>query len=296
MTRNRGTERLFGLSAPVPSAWRTGRVRAADAMLATYETGSDAPGAPAVLLMHGLGHWTEAAWGRLVPELDPALRYVAFDLPGFGASDKPQAAFDLAYFRRVLDDVVAGLGLERFALVGHSLGGFLAADFAGAHAPRVTHLALIAPAAFARTPRHMIYALAGGLARPLFERRPSRRFVVRMLLRSVADPNALEPQVVERAYELSQEPSFRKAFAGVYAGSLHAFAHARALHAGFARYRGPVLCAWGAQDRYINVAALRDVIRIYPHAKTLVLKNSGHLPMVEEPEILAASLRDFLKT
>ncbi|HYW53231.1 MAG TPA: alpha/beta hydrolase, partial [Dongiaceae bacterium] len=247
------------MNAAVPSPWRAGRVRAAEASLATYETGSDAADAPVVLLLHGLGHWTDAAWGRLVPHLDPAFRYAAFDLPGFGASEKPDAAFDLAYFRRVLDDVVAALGLDRFALVGHSLGGFIAADYAGAHPGRVTHLALIAPAAFARTPRHLIYALAGGFARPLFERRPSRRFVVRMLLRSVHDPNALEPAVIERAYELSQEPAVRRAFAGVYAGAIHAFARARTLHAGFARYAGPVFCAWGAHDRYIDIAALRDV-------------------------------------
>ncbi len=282
------------LNAAVPFPWRAGRVRAADATLATYEAGSDAPGAPVVLMLHGLGHWSDGAWGRLVPQLDPALRYVAFDLPGFGASDKPAAAFDLAYFRRVLDDVVGALGLERFALIGHSLGGFIAADYAGAHPARVTHLALIAPAAFARTPRHLVYALAGGIARPLFERRPSRRFVTRILLRSVLDPNALEPSDVERAYELSQDAALRNAFAAVYAGALHAFTRARALHAGFARYAGPVFCAWGAHDRYIGVAALRDVVRIYPNAKTLILKRSGHLPMIEEPRALGTALRNFL--
>jgi 4,5:9,10-diseco-3-hydroxy-5,9,17-trioxoandrosta-1(10),2-diene-4-oate hydrolase len=263
-------------------------------MLATFETGSEASGAPVVLLLHGLGHWTDAAWGRLVPQLDPEVRYVAFDLPGFGASDKPDAAFDLAYFRRVLDDAITALGLQRFALVGHSLGGFIAADYAGRHPALVTHLALIAPAAFARTPRHMIYALAGGFARPLFERRPSRRFVTRILLRSVFDPNALEPADVERAYELSQDPALRKAFAGVFAGAIHAFARARELHAGFARYAGPVFCAWGAHDRYIGLAALRDVVRIYPHARTLILNKSGHLPMIEEPHLLGAALREFL--
>ena len=56
-----------------------------------------------------------------------------------------------------------------------------------------------------------------------------------------------------------------------------------------------MLCAWGAHDRYINVAALRDVVRVYPHARTLVLDKSGHLPMVEEPQALGASLREFLK-
>jgi pimeloyl-ACP methyl ester carboxylesterase len=282
--------------AAVPSAWRAARVHAAGATLATYEAGSDASGAPVVLLLHGLGHWTDAAWGRLVPQLDPALRYVALDLPGFGASDKPDVAYDLAYFRRVLDDVVTQLRLARFALIGHSLGGFIAADYAGAHPARVTHLALIAPAAFARTPRHLVYALAGGFARPLFARRPSKRFVTRILLRSVADPSALEAAVVERAYELSQEPALRKAFAGVYAAAIRAFAHARELHAGFARYAGPVLCAWGEHDRYIGVAAMRDVVRVYPRATTLVLGGSGHLPMIEQPVELGAALRTFLET
>jgi pimeloyl-ACP methyl ester carboxylesterase len=282
------------LNAAVPSPWRAVRVRAAGATLAAYEAGSTAPGAPAVLLLHGLGHWTDAAWGRLVPRLDPALRYVAFDLPGFGDSDKPDAAFDLAYFRRVLDDAVAALSLERFALVGHSLGGFIAADYAGAHPERVTHLALIAPAAFARTRRHLVFALAGGFARPLFERRPSRRFVERIMAGSVLEPSALEPADVERAYELSQDPALRKAFASVYAAGIDAFARARELHAGFARYTGPVLCAWGAHDRYIGLSALRDVVRVYPNAKTLILNRSAHLPMIEEPQALATAIREFL--
>jgi pimeloyl-ACP methyl ester carboxylesterase len=269
-------------------------VRAGTVALAAFEAGSTRPDAPVVLLLHGLGHWTDAAWGRLVPRLDPAARYVAFDLPGFGESDKPEAAYDLPFFREVLDGAVAALGLERFALVGHSLGGFLAADYAGRRPERVAKLVLIAPAAFARTPRYLVYALASGAARWLFTRRPSRGFVVRTLRRSVVDPAALEPAVLERAFALSQELALRRAFAGVYSGAIQAFAQARTLHAGFARYEGPVFCAWGAHDRFIPVAALREVRRVYPRAQTLVLQNSGHLPMIEEPEPLGAALRAFL--
>ena len=82
----------------------------------------------------------------------------------------------------------------------------------------------------------------------------------------------------------------------VYAGAIHAFARARELHAGFARYHGPVFCAWGAHDRYIGIAALRDVVRVYPHATTLILNRSGHLPMIEEPQALGTALRNFLKS
>ncbi len=282
------------MNGVAPPAWRARTVRAAGIGLAAFEAGSPRPNAPVVLLLHGLGHWTDAAWARLVPQLDPAARYVGFDLPGFGASEKPDLAYDLPFFRRVLDGAVAALGLERFALVGHSLGGFLAADYAGRHPERVNRLALIAPAAFARTPRYLVYALASGLARWLFTRRPSRGFVTRTLRRSVVDPASLEPAVLERAYALSQELALRRAFAGVYSGAIQAFANARALHAGFARYGGPVLCAWGAHDRFIPVAALREVQRVYPRAQTLVLQHSGHLAMIEEPEKLGAALRAFL--
>jgi pimeloyl-ACP methyl ester carboxylesterase len=55
-----------------------------------------------------------------------------------------------------------------------------------------------------------------------------------------------------------------------------------------------VLCAWGRADRYLPIAALAVVQRVYPQASTLVLEHSGHLPMVEEPEPLAAVLRAFL--
>jgi pimeloyl-ACP methyl ester carboxylesterase len=282
------------VSAAVPSAWRARRITAAGLQVAAYETGRDASDAPVVLMLHGLGHWTDAAWGRLVPHLDPALRCVAFDLPGFGASEKPDARYDRAFFRRVVGDAVAALGLDRFALAGHSLGGLIAADWAGAHPERVTHLALIAPAGFARTPRHVVFALASGIARPLFTHRPSRRLVARILHRSVHDPASIDAAHLEHAYELAQELALRRAFAAVYTAALPTFARPGRMGAQFARYTGPVFCAWGKHDRYIPIAALRGVLRIYPHATTLLLERSGHLPMVEEPNTLGSALRTFL--
>ena len=283
------------MSAAVPSGWRTGHVRAAGVTLATYEAGSDASDAPVVLLLHGLGHWSEGAWGRLVPLLAPAVRCIAFDLPGFGASEKPDARYDRYFFRLVLDAAAGALGLGAFALIGHSLGGFIAADWAGAHPDRVTRLALIAPAGFSRTPRHLIFSLlARGPGRFVFSGRPSRRFVERALIRAVADPATLDPADLAHAVDLAQDRAMRKAFGGVYAAAVTTFAGRRALHADFARYAGPVFCAWGKRDRYIHATSLRDVVRIYPRAQTLLLDHSGHLPMIEQPQELAAALNVFL--
>jgi pimeloyl-ACP methyl ester carboxylesterase len=282
------------LNGRAPLVWRSGTVRAAGAKLALFEAGSSEPGAPIVVLLHGLGGWTDAAWGQLIPGLAPGVRYLGCDLPGFGASEKPDAPYDLPYFRRVLDDLVAGCGLRRFALLGHSLGAFLAADYAGAHPERIERLALIAPAGFLRVPRQLLYAIAASFAGSLFTRRPSRRFVARILACGVVDPTVLDPAFVERTYEFSQELGLRRAFAGVYAGALKTLADPRRFHAGFARYRGPVFCAWGAHDRFIPPTGLRAVRAVYPQAQTLVLQQSAHLPMIEEPAPLAEALRAFL--
>ena len=280
-----------------PFAWRARRVRAGGAEIAVFEAGARAHAAPLVLLVHGLGHWTDAAWSRLVPSLDGARRYVAFDLPGFGASDKPDVRYDADYFRRVVDDLAAALQAERIALVGHSLGGFIAADWAGAHPGRVTHLALIAPAGFTRHPRHVGFSLlARTFGAALAAREPSQRFVRRIVERAVFDPASVDDAHVERAYALAQEVAVRRAFAGVYAAAAGLLGgRPRSMRASRAS-PGPVLCAWGRHDRYIPLAALQGVRRVFPQASTLVLERSAHLPMIEEPERLAAALDTFLNS
>jgi pimeloyl-ACP methyl ester carboxylesterase len=278
----------------VPFRWRTGTIDAGGVRLATFEAGSTEPGAHAVVLLHGLGHWSESAWGRLVALLDPALRYVALDLPGFGASEKPQAAYDRAFFANVLDGALDALRLERVALVGHSLGGFLAADCAARRPERVTKLALIAPGGFRPSLRFAVFGVAARLAPGVFTRPPARALVAHVLRRSVVDARVLDGDTRERAFAHAADVATRRAFAAVYADALPLFAGARATRDTLARYQGPVLCAWGARDRFIPATALRAVTRVYPGAQTLILPHSAHLPMIEEPEPLAASLRTFL--
>jgi pimeloyl-ACP methyl ester carboxylesterase len=274
--------------------WRAFEIEAHGVRLAAYCAGSEAPDARTVLLLHGLGQWTDAAWGPLLPLLDPGLRYVAFDLPGFGASAKPAAAYSLAFFRALLDDAVTALGLARFAVVGHSLGGALAADYAGRNAQRVERLALFAPAAFARPARYLIYAMFGGVGRFVALRPPSRRFVRWALSRAVYDPHILSDAYIDGTLAHAREPGSTRAFAGVYAGAVRALLDVRTLHAGFARFRGPVFCAWGVDDRFLSVRGLRRVERIYPQAEILRMPRCGHLPMIEHPRESAAALRAFL--
>ena len=121
-----------------------------------------------------------------------------------------------------------------------------------------------------------------------------RGFVRPGFRRAVVEADAVDPMTLDRAYAMFADRNVRDAFARVYAGIPATFARRRSLHARWAQYTGPVFCSWGRHDRYIAPSALRDVLRVYPHATTLVLERSGHLATLEEPSRLGAALSAFL--
>jgi pimeloyl-ACP methyl ester carboxylesterase len=273
--------------------WRAGSLGTAGERLAVFETGATDPAAPVLLLVHGLGHWTQAAWDPIVPFLDPAWRVVALDLPGFGSSDKPDVRYDAGFFARALDRVAATLP-ARFALAGHSLGGALAARYAAAHPERVTRLVLIAPAGFLRV-ASIVYAVLGSPpAQWLLQRRPSRGFIDRILRDSVADPQAIAPAVSARAFDLSQQPEMRRSFARVYAAAMREFADSKRIAAQLRAWTGPTLIIWGRADRYVPVRALADTKAVYPNAETIVFEHAGHVVMADQPAACGGAIRAFL--
>jgi pimeloyl-ACP methyl ester carboxylesterase len=271
--------------------WRASRIGNAGDSLAVFECGNPDVAAPALLLVHGLAHWTQAAWTRLAELLDPSLRVVAFDLPGFGASDKPDVAYDAAVFLAAMQRVIDAKLPERFALCGHSLGGAIATRYAASHPQRITHLTLIAPAGFAA---RRIYRLLGSRAgRFVLSLRPPKGIVRRIIHGAIVDAASITPQEKAQSIAFTRDPAFRRAFSRIYRAALLEFAR----DGGAARlsaYTGPVLIAWGRHDAYIPIRALDTAHAIYPQAATIVFERSAHLPMIEEPRPLAAAMNDAL--
>jgi len=270
-------------------------VRAGEVELARFEAGSADPAAPVVVLLHGLGHWTSAAWDRLVPELDPRWRILALDLPGFGASARPLVRYDPAFFGRILGAFAERHLPERFALAGHSLGGLIAAEFAAASPERVSHLVLIAPLGLARTPRlaaRVVAAYALGRAPWL---RPPRRLLEHTLRAAVYDPSRIDPAVIAQTRALARDPNLARVYASIGSSALGTLLDLRRVQQRWSRYAGPVLVAFGRHDRFLPPrASLTAARRIYPQAQCTVFERSAHLPMVEEAPAFGARLRAFL--
>lgn len=119
------------------------------------------PDAPAVVLLHG---WASSwrMWRTTVDALAPTFRCVSLDLPGHGSSDKPAWEwYTIDRFSQAVDDIRCGLGLERVALVGHSMGGTIALDLAARPEADIERLVLVNPVVTGETTQ---------LARPITER------------------------------------------------------------------------------------------------------------------------------
>ena len=135
-------------AAPRPSPWL-----AQQGLEARYETVAGhrlryvrAGRGSAVVLVHGFGS-SLYTWKDVIPGLASDHDVVALDLPGFGLSDQPPDLTVESLPRAVLG-LMDGLGIERAALVGNSLGGGVCAMAAGAHPDRVSALVLVDAAGY----------------------------------------------------------------------------------------------------------------------------------------------------
>jgi len=272
--------------------WRRSDVHAGDGVrLAVFSSGRSEPEAPTLVLLHGLGHWSQAAWDPMAMELRTDFRLIAVDLPGFGESDKPDVRYDLQFFTECVTRVIERLRLQRFGLAGHSLGGLIAASYAANESERVAPLVLIDPAGFRRTARLLLGVAGSAPASWVFRMRPSRRFVHHTLNRSVVDPAVISTAMHERAFRFAQDAAYLRAFTRVYASALHDLRDLHGLHKRLGSYRGPVLLFWGRRDRYVPIRALESAQRVYPHAEVTVLERSAHMPNVEEPYPIVERIR-----
>ena len=103
---------------------------------------SGSPARAALLLIHGVGD-NSSTWNSVHAKLAQRFTVIAPDLLGHGESDKPRADYSLAAFANGMRDLLAALGIDRVTLVGHSLGGGIAAQFAYQYPHMVERLVLV---------------------------------------------------------------------------------------------------------------------------------------------------------
>jgi pimeloyl-ACP methyl ester carboxylesterase len=240
-------------------------------------------GTPLVLL-HGLLD-SSLGWDALARS--SARPCIAVDLPGFGESDLPARPSLRAY----AEDVAAGLdelGIDRFVLVGHSLGGGVAAALAEMLPRRTAALVLLAPAGFGRIPLAEAISLPGvrNVGELLLPFALGNHFalntVYRVLVGGGNAPEDVLARVIDRHGEVV--PGAREATKAIVRAGLSrsGFRHR------VADYRGPVTVVWGSRDRLVPPRHLSGVATAFPHVTAEVWPDMTHHPQLERPKELAA--------
>jgi pimeloyl-ACP methyl ester carboxylesterase len=266
----------------------------------TYREAGD-PSLPVVLLVHGITS-SGATWDPVISALAEHAHVIAPDLLGHGGSDKPTADYALGALASGLRDLLELLGHDRASVVGHSLGGGVAMQFAYQHYELCDRLVLVSSGGLGREVSIALRAatLPGAeLVLPLIANRRVRDIGVRLGELVARLPLKVKPSLVEAArgyVSLADVPS-RSAFVHtlrsvVGPGGQRVSGHDRLYLMG----DRPMLIAWGSRDTVIPIEHAYAAHQAVPGSRLEVFEQSGHFPHQDEPERFVSVVLDFLRT
>ena len=247
-------------------------------------------GAEAVVLVHGLGPNGARDWSDVVPALARQHDVFALDLPGFGQSDKGNELYSPDNYAQVLEKVIAPRVGKPFTLVGHSMGGAVALNYAGTQPQRVKRLVLVDMAGVLQGPvyaeslaKHGLGEVTGMGGAPWLD-----DLVGRMIDRVENMPLSREAVLRTPALRLKLlrgDPNLIAAFA---LGE-HDFSNAiRAV-------RAPTLLIWGSEDKVAPLRTAQLARALIPGARLELIANAGHTPQSDDPERFNALLLEHLR-
>jgi pimeloyl-ACP methyl ester carboxylesterase len=290
-----GFEGLFRLPNGRPPLLHMHEVPTRSARISTMTMGEG----PDVLLLHGLGGAKSSFFDTAAAMSKAGYRVHALDLPGFGSSDKPATVpYNARYFATTVLEVMDQLGIARAHLVGNSMGGRVALEVGLRRSERVTSLTLLCPAvAFVRREFHPIVRLL----RPEFGLLPhafTRGMVEGQFWSMFRDPDSIDPEVaditVDEFRRIYRTPGARLAF---LAAARNIYLDAPFGRGGFyprlSELVPPAQFVWGTHDTLIPAAFGQHVARWLPTAGQITLDECGHVPQVEQADVVNDLLEVF---
>jgi pimeloyl-ACP methyl ester carboxylesterase len=256
--------------------------------------GSSGAGAPAVVLVQGLG-LSSRFWFDLPDRLTPDWRVVLLDNRGVGRSDKPLRPYRMATFADDVAAVLDAAGIERACVAGISLGGMIAQHVALRHPSRVAGLILLATTAgfpHARLPRIASLATLVGFPVARLLRSPAQvgRALARILLSEKDLPRARE-LLAEWPAAMRAEPTAPAAYFAQLAAVLGHSAGFR-----LRRLACPTVVVTGDDDTLIPAHNSRMLARLVPGAHLEVVAGSGHAIPTSDPECIRRALERLLRS
>lgn len=246
---------------------------------------------PALLLVHGISDHS-GTWAHLLPELAKRYTVVAPDLLGHGGSDKPRADYAAGAYACGMRDLLTVLDVDRVTVVGHSLGGGVAMQFAYQFPELCERLVLVSSGGIGRGV-HPLLRLAcvpgAELALPLLTHLPGVPALLPML---DFGPDA---KYARERYTALRGRAARTAFLRTLRSVVDVRGQVVTMMDRCYLTRGiPTLLVWGSADRIVPVGHAHKAHEAMPGSRLEIFEGAGHFPHQKDPNRFTALLDDFI--
>jgi abhydrolase domain-containing protein 6 len=263
-------------------------VQVDDHQIAYLEGGSG----EVVVLLHGFGAEKDN-WDRFAKYLQPGYQVFIPDLPGFGESTKsPAARYDMESQVKRLDRFVEALNLTKFHLAGNSMGGMIACEYAAQYPRKVLTVGLMAPGGiFAPNKSDVIKLMEKG-ENPLLVKTPEDfdRILALLFVNPPPFPPSFKKILAKRAMAGA---AFNEKIFKDMSGDFNKTTSPLAPF--LPKVEAPALIIWGDRDRILDVSGVPILEKGLKIRKTVIMKDTGHVPMMEKPQETALAYRAFIE-
>jgi pimeloyl-ACP methyl ester carboxylesterase len=256
---------------------------------------------PLIVLIHGITS-TSDVWLAAMAKLAESYTVVAPDLLGHGRSAKPRGDYSLGAYASGARDLLGVLGFERGTVVGHSLGGGIALQFAYQFPEYTERLVLVASGGLGKEVHPLLRAAA----------LPGAEFVLPLIIRDWAIGAGAAVAGFFGRLGLSAGPDLAEAARGYASladrGARQAFLHTlravvdlegqrvSATDRLYLAERVPTLLIWGTDDPIIPIEHARAAQARIPESRLVEIAGAGHWPQLDDPDRFVAELAEFVET
>jgi pimeloyl-ACP methyl ester carboxylesterase len=248
-----------------------------------------------IVLLHGTASSLHT-WDDWSKELLKTNRVIRMDLPAFGLTGPNKTAdYSIKAYTSFLNDLLTKLHVEKFYLAGNSLGGNIAWNYAAEHPDKVEKLVLLDASGLpTNKPQPAIFKMAKTpFLNSLFLYVTPKFFIKKNMEEVYADGSKITDELVTRYHKMALRVGNRQAF--IDRAKTDFKLGSKANYNKLKRINTSTLLIWGAQDNWIPLDNGKRMDSILPNSKLVVLENSGHVPMEENPQESFAFLNEFLK-
>lgn len=237
-------------------------------------------GIPAIFL-HGFP-FDHTIWEPLIPLLKKEARLILPDLRGFGRSPVAGESYTMRLQAEDIAHLMDTLGIDQAVLIGHSMGGYVTLAFAQAYPDRLLGLGLVATQAGADSP----------------ERRQARLRTAesvthkgaKVVASDMVNTLTANKELIEPIHEL-----IMKAQPAAIVGALKGMAERHDLTSELANIAVPAAVIAGSADQLVSKDRVETMAQMLPKGWLVEIPNAGHMPMMEDPQAVAAHLRQLFK-